>query len=742
MTRINIIIVLFLLSLPMVASSLTPPPEHPRLYLRSCDIPALREKVRSEQGQAVLSRMVEMAEPRTDEEEIPSSQRDFRYYFEMRGLPSKVELLALDYLLEGNSNSAREAITMVLDSLRKTDFPTSRDLSRASGVMLVAGAVVYDWCYDCLTVSEKEAFVMEFKRIASTMECGYPIRVVEPLAGHTCEWMIMRDMLSAGIAIYDEYPDMFNEASKVIRERFVPFRDLCYKAGNYHQGSKYLPTRYSAELFAQWIITRMGGTPFFCDEQKSLLYDVIYRMRPDGMTMPSGDENPSPCPRDENFALPAMLASSYYRDAYIRTLYESNTEVIAHSLLFDLLWNDFSVSSEAYDSLPLTRFCPFPFGWMVARTGWDENSVIFEAKINNQIVGNHQHLDGGSFQIYHNGALALDSGIYEGTAGGYNSDHCRNYSKRTIAHNSLLIYNPSERFAWYRHKGKEPRYCSNDGGQRMPGATGWDPAGSLEEMLSDEYRMGQTISYYSDSDISYLSGDITDAYSDKVDMVRRSFVFCNMHSEVVPAVLVIQDEISSTDPSFRKIFLMHSMEKPQVGSHSYGIRRTADGQDGLLDCSVLFPKKVSISAVGGPGHEFDVFGVDYPNSVEGDPDVEAGSWRVEVCPVTRQKDDVFLNVIEISDAGHFKEARVRRYENETLRGADFRGSLVLFTKGMDCSMSLRIPAGGRDVTICGLPEGTWKINGPGAADCVSEVRAGENIIRFKAVKGNYMISRQ
>ena len=38
-------------------------------------------------------------------------------------------------------------------------------------------------------------------------------------------------------------------------------------------------------------------------------------------------------------------------------------------------------------------------------------------KINEQFVGNHQHLDGGSFQLYYKGPLAIDAGAYQGSSG-------------------------------------------------------------------------------------------------------------------------------------------------------------------------------------------------------------------------------------------------------------------------------------------------------------------------------------
>lgn len=722
-----------------------PPKVHPRLYLTADDIPALRERMNSPEGRAVIERMEALAAPRTPQEEIPVEERGFRYYFQMRGLTSRAQLQALDYLVNGNAESAREAVVSVLDSLRRTNYGTKKDLSRANGVMLMVGATVYDWCYDTMSAQERSEYVREFQRVASLMECGWPPRYVEEIGGHSCEWMIMRDILSAGVAIYDEFPDMYETAMKVITERFLPFREMCYAAGNYHQGSKYLPTRYSSELFAQRIVAAFnGGKGIFSENQKSLLYDVIYRMRPDGTLLPSGDENPSRLARDENQALPAMIASSFYRDPYVRWLYESDSAVIDHSLLFKLLWDDPSVASESPETLPLTRFCPDPFGWMIARTGWDENSVICEMKVNERLAGNHQHLDGGSFQIWYKGSLAIDSGIYEGTAGGYNSDHCRNWSKRTIAHNSLLVIDPDEKFAWYRHKGKPERYCCNDGGQRMAGFTGWDPAGSFADILSDEYHVGNTLAAATSGDFSYLKGDITPAYSDKVNVVERSFVFCNLREKKMPAALVVFDRIVASDSSFRKVFLLHSIEQPSLKKDGFFIRRSvSDRENGLLRSTVLLPEDVEITSVGGPGHEFEVDGTNWPNSVEGDPDVECGAWRVEESPRGHNAEDRFLNVIQISDSHNYHPHRVRRVDAGIFTGADFNGRMVMFSVtgalvGGEFSFKVR---GRRDVLVCDVDAGEYEISRNGCPQGRVSVSEGENIMRFSSRRGRYTITK-
>ena len=105
-----------------------------------------------------------------------------------------------------------------------------------------------------------------------------------------------------------------------------------------------------------------------------------------------------------------MLASSFYKDSYLAYEYERKPNIERHCLIFDILWRDLDLKAKAPDDLPLTRYSGSPFGWMIARTAWDENSVIAEMKINEQFVGNHQHLDGGSFQLYYKGPLAIDAG--------------------------------------------------------------------------------------------------------------------------------------------------------------------------------------------------------------------------------------------------------------------------------------------------------------------------------------------
>lgn len=741
-----------------------PPKEHPRVFVRAEEIPALKTKMQHPAGKKILKKLKKASVPRTAEEEAAAKDRGFRYYAQMRGVTSQVQLQALEYLVNGDKAQARQAITSMLDTLKRTSFGTKNDLSRASGCMLMVGGMIYDWCYDQFTSQEREAYVNEFIRIAHTMECHYPPKRTEPIAGHSSEWMILRDMLSCGIAIYDEYPDMYNHVIKMLFEDYIPVRNFTYRGMNYHQGSGYVTVRFLNDLNSLWILDKMGAGAVYDPAQQYVLYDFIYRRRPDGQVLPAGDVNPAPRKRPQSYSMPAMLASSYYHDPYLAYEYERRPSTEAHMLMLELLWRDFDLKGKTPDDLPLTRFSPTPFGWMIARTGWGKNSVVAEMKINEHFYGNHQHMDGGSFQIYYKGPLAIDSGSYQGSSGGYNSPHNKNYFKRTIAHNSLLIYDPSEKFACWNYGGAgKTEFAANDGGQRMPGDR-WDTCRSFKDLLSESYTVGKTLASGFGPDAhapeySYLKGDITKAYTSKVEDVRRSFVFLNMEpkgnadknseEEVtdVPAALIVYDHIVSSDPSFRKYWLIHSIEEPETGVQELTIRRTKDGDTGKLHCNVLLPE-ADVTKVGGPGKEFWVFGENYPNAATTRPDPcnERGAWRVEVTPKKESKEDCFLNVMQVMD-NSVKPLPVQRIDAEKVVGAAIDDRMVFFSRDsrqLTGTFTFEIPkTSGKKVKVLltDLAEGKWTVSKGKKTITSAKVNDQSGTLYFEAAPGKYVVSK-
>ena len=112
--------------------------------------------------------------------------------------------------------------------------------------------------------------------------------------------------------------------------------------------------------------------------------------------------------------------------------------------------------------------------------GIDSPDVVAEMKVSEYHFGNHNHLDTGAFQIYYKGSLATDTGIYNT----YGSDHDFNYYKRTIAHNSMLVYNPNEQWTIW---GGKP--IANDGGVKWPN-NGLE-AQSLNDILTKDFKTSE-----------------------------------------------------------------------------------------------------------------------------------------------------------------------------------------------------------------------------------------------------------
>lgn len=731
-----------------------PPSVHPRLYLRSSDIPELRERLKNPEIQKTIAKIQKLGVDRTPEEEAKAPDRSgFRYYAEMRGVTSRVQLEALDYLLNKKKSVARKAIVAMLDTLRNTNYGKKGDLSRASGQMLMCGAMVYDWCYDQMKDSEKKAYINEFVRISKTMECGYPPKNTEPIAGHSSEWMVMRDMLSAAIAIYDEFPEMYNNVMTMLCRDYIPVRNYVYAGHNYHQGTSYANVRFSNDLFSLWILDRMGAGAVYDPAQQFVMYDFLYRRRPDGMVLPAGDVNPG---IGGSYGLPAMLAYSYYKDPYLAYEYKRNTKIDNHCLIFDVLWRDYTIEPKSPETLPLTKYSGTPYGWMIARTGWDKNSVIAEMKINEHFVGNHQHMDGGAFQIYYKGPLAIDAGAYHGTSGGYNSAHNKNFFKRTVAHNSLLVFDPNEKFASWNYGGTDKtEFADNDGGQRMPGDR-WETCRSFADLLSDEYTTGQVLAHgiggdYMAPEYSYLSGDITKAYSDKVKEVKRSFVFLNLKSEKVPAAMVVFDKVVSKNPEFKKHWLLHSIEEPKVSENGIVIKRTKDGDSGMLSNTVLLPAKenLDMQVIGGKGKEFWVNGINYANAPQAgrpDPRNERGEWRVEVSPSAPANEDYFLNVIQVADNNCNELHKASLMKGENLVGAVIADRIVTFSKdGETINGKAEMDVQGNGTfkfVMTDMKPGTWQVKKDGKIFIPYKwVGTEDGVLSFEGGSGHYEFFR-
>lgn len=676
-----------------------PPAERPRLYLRPVDVQQLPARLAEPALQPAVERVRALAE---------------------RSPQFRVEWDALQYLVTRDKALGRRTVETTLGLLKKAELPDIGDACRVTGRWMVTGALVYDWLYDLLTREEKGAFVAELVRLAKTQEVGYPPTGQGAVTGHGSEAQIMRDMLSAGVAIYNEFPEMYDLAAGRFFREHLPARNGFYAGHAYHQGDSYGTYRYSADTFPLWIFDRLGAGNVYSPEQRFVPYYFLYTARPDGQRLRGGDTYASSAPwgRPWGLGIGTVSTASYYGDGVLLSHHLQNGGVSDTEALFELLWRDPKLSPAPIAKLPLSRYFGSPFGWMVARTGWGADAVVAEMKVNETYFANHQHLDAGAFQIYYKGALAIDSGLYSGSSGAYGSPHCLNYYWRTIAHNSLLIYNPAEQFGGQ---------YGNDGGQRLP--NGRSEPRTLE-MLQDPqngYRTGEVLAHGFGPDAqtpayTYLKGDITRAYSAKARRVTRSFVFLNLRDAKVPAAMIVLDRVVAADPAFRKYWLLHTQEEPEVKGSAAVVACTQHEQQGRLTLDVLLPKaeNLALSKVGGPGREFWVFGQNYANDVPPDRQArstsEPGAWRLEVSPKAASAEDLFLNVMQVTDRQTGARYPVRRLDGDGIVGSVIEGAetkwVVLFRRdGTPARGPVRFTVPGQGpcrILVTDLAPGAWQ----------------------------------
>jgi len=282
--------------------------------------------------------------------------------------------------------------------------------------------------------------------------------------------------------------------------------------------------------------------------------------------------------------------------------------------------------------------------FMRSGTGPDDTHCLFSC---GGILRQHRHYDALNFVVYRRGFLALDSGTRYKEFD--NGEHLANYYAQTVAHNCVVVHQPGEPPARYW------------------GGTVVDNHGGQHQQLGSVLEAFET-----NDDYVYVAGDATKCYThgsetglpEKCTLVTRQLVF------LLPDHFVIFDRVETTDPAYRKDWLIHTAHEPVIDDHTL----RADHGQGRMYCRTLLPADAALTPVGGPGREFLAAGKNW-EIVDDGLSKEAlalmGQWRVEVTPGAARKTDLFLHVIQVGD--------------QKLQGMD---NIELLQEGATCGIRL------------------------------------------------------
>ena len=209
---------------------------------------------------------------------------------------------------------------------------------------------------------------------------------------------------------------------------------------------------------------------------------------------------------------------------------------------------------------------------------------------------------------------------------------------------------------------------------------------------------------------------------------------------------MIYDYIVSSDKDFKKTWLLHCVQEPTFNGNVTTIVRNEKGYNGKLVNTTLLPlsSNSSLAKVGGVGNEFNVGGVNYPQYMSNANNTWDGAiWRVELSPKTASQADVFLNVMQVTDAGNNTLLPVEAIETDQMTGARIGDRMVLFSKNGNIEnlpINLNIKGTGTfKVLITDLEKVSWEVTGPQSSCTFENVN---NLIYFPAIEGNYMITKK
>jgi hypothetical protein len=532
--------------------------------------------------------------------------------------------------------------------------------------------------------------------------------------------------------------------------------------GSYHESMDYMRITWaSLTLLAELQRTTTGVDPAqHFPVFRNIGDTYLYKLLPDGTPSRQGDnEYPVLDARDT-----ALLgyAVNRFKDPYSAWLLRDSGFFPRQWVLpvLEFLWDDPEVmprNPALADEHELPRQRYFGgVGHLVMRDGWNRDATWLEFDCG-PYFAKHQHLDQNQITIYRGGYLAIDSGAdYTDTE----SPHYLNYYRRTVAHNSVLVYDPAEKFFWSDNL----LSATNDGGQRMDSARYWNTIRNRADWdrTRDLWNLGSMrVVDYVPGQYHYALGDASNAYSPaKLRRFTREVFYAPGRN-----VLFVFDRVISRNPSFRKAWLLHGVNQPSIdgdggkvapGAQDFRGARTfrfAEGSGELLVHSLL-PKDRFITRRGGSGHEFYSPGDDHGGAwgtgenwplepPEGaalpeEPklrqmwklfwgedfnkilssnrkNVVPGNWRIEVSPVSQAEEDFFLHVFEIGDTGQTGQRRVELLDGVNFLGAALEhGPMVLFSAAgpIVSSGEVSLPALPCDsLIITGLqPESVYGLN--------------------------------
>ena len=666
--------------------------------------------------------------------------------------------------LNGDKEAGQKAVDAIFNSFTaETNSSVTRATKAAMNERsyhMFMLAIVYDWCYDFLDDNKKKTIIGKMLYYSSQQEYPYPPTVNGRNNGHESESDIFLGQFSCAIAVYEDFPEMYNIVGGKIFEQMLSTRNFYYEMKNHAQGTHYNSARMTCEANFAVLLQNGVAKGLISEGADDAMLDNVFSMRPDSQLAIKGDDSQNGVSRTayvgsavSYFVWGNLTKNPYLRDTFFRYHPNNSFSYTATSLnhIQWLIVNDPAIGRKSYKEYPNVIYLGDKAGIMHCRTSWElgdedySNQLYVRLNMETHHAKGHDHLDTGHFDIYYKGSLALDSGHYPS----FGHQHHKNYAARGIAHNIMLLYDPDEKMY---HNGY---YVANDGGQEYKYAMG----GTLEKMKTEGVIAETLNADYGDDmknpSFAYLKSDLTKAYWEgKMEHYTRSFVYLNFFDETYPGALIVFDRMISKKPELKKTWLLHTQQEPIINKENAMViaDKTEEGDNGRLINQTLYPKKENliIDKIGGEGYEYWVDGKNYQNTdgskVHPQEHKDYGEWRLEVSPKERVAEDYILNVLHVTEANdEIIPLKAELIETKNYLGAKIKDRVAFFSKNEGRgSEDITFTLTGEEnyeILFTDVSEGQWIIykNGKEYDRQIATENGGD--FKFNGTKGEYTLKK-
>jgi len=597
------------------------------------------------------------------------------------------QVAPLDRLLSVAQQSLRQAARKPLEDTIDFDIP-------ATAVALGLG---YDFVFDDMPAERRGEIATDLdawgRRFVDAMRGEGPWAT--DFGNHKAALLHATAVAGAALAPDPAGRRLLDECEREFRERIVPALDVAGRDGGWPEGISYnRKMALSIVGFVEAVQHATGRSLWNVSPWLALNGDYIaYQLLPNGRFLAIGDVT-SDVPTALDRLVLGRLGDVFDRreDAGLANDLPALRTYRDDPLLagLDLVYVDPDPPAPPADTRPLSRTFRGA-GLAVLRESRAADAAVVTFRSGDTISA-HQHADQNAFTIFRDVPLALDSGVYDD----YWSSHSFNYYRRTIAHNTIVVFDPEETFpAPKRLVRQGVTELSNDGGQDLFGAV----PHSMEDYREHRNLLdtGDLDAFVSRGAYDYVRGDATRAYSRrKLERFVREMLFLRRERPGGNTLLLVLDDVKLARPGLRPTWLLHGSYRPDLKAGLAVLHG-----DGAEVTVVPVAPDVSMDVVGGKGREFLVNGTNYPPEGIRKTAPPPGAWRLEVTPRAEEREVRILTVLVVGQDTE-ADARAIRLDSGggvqvvTLPGEAARAAVVIGTAGRcEAALSTNTAPGSR-----------------------------------------------